>query len=233
MQTSNFRLASCLTASMIGAGALAGTPLASAAEPNVTAGFSASNIYYLWRGIDLGTGDAQVAASLDVDSGMGAYTGVWTSSSLSGAGQEYELYAGYSADLTEDISVDASVANYIYPQQDKSISQTGFADFSEAIVSVNAYGAGLSYYHDITSADYQYMTASYSYNAFSATLGRHSFDEDSPSPSYGEDMTHLDVSFQFNDELSFIASTLLDADNSDGTRRTTLLKATYAKSFSL
>ncbi|XOZ33319.1 TorF family putative porin [Halomonadaceae bacterium KBTZ08] len=232
MQTPNFRLATCLTASLLGAGALAGATQASAAEPSVTAGFSASNIY-LWRGTDLGAGDAQVTGSLDVASGMGAYAGVWASSGDSGAGQEYDLYAGYGTDLTEDISVDASVVNYIYPEQDRSISQTGFADFSEAIVSVNAYDVGLSYFHDITSADYQYMTASYSYNAFSATLGRHSFDEDSPSPTYGEDMTHLDISFQFNDELSFTASTLLDADNSDGTRRTTLLKATYAKSFSL
>ncbi|WP_077529240.1 TorF family putative porin [Vreelandella utahensis] len=238
MKTTRTRLASTLAAGLIGSAALMTTSTALAFDPSVDASLGISSMY-LWRGTDLGDGDAQVAGSLDFDSGVGAYAGVWTSSGDSGAGQEYDLYAGYATDITEDVSVDAGVINYIYPDQSKVdddgnyVSQTGFGDFSEAYLGISAYGFGVDYYNDITSADYQYVNASYGYGPFGIAVGRHIFDDENPSSAYGEDMTHLDLSFQFNDELSFTTSTMVDSDTDDAARQTTFIQVTYAKSFSL
>lgn len=239
MQTLRKPLSSLLAAGLIGSAALAASP-AMAFNPSTSATFGASNIY-LWRGVDLGTGDAHVYGSLDFDSGVGAYAGVWAASGDSGAGQEYDLYAGYATDITDDISVDAAIINYIYPKQARvvrddqgnitdTVDQDGFGDFSEAYLGISAYGLGIDYYKDVTGSDYEYVAASYGYDAFGVTVGHHIDEAGAP---FGEDMTHLDLSFQFNDELSFVASTVVDSDTSDDTRRTTLLQAVYELSFNL
>lgn len=228
MQTTRKPLTTLLTAGLIGGAAMATSP-AMAFDPSASASFGASNLY-LWRGVDLGNGDAHVYGSLDVDSGVGAYAGVWAASGDSGLGQEYDLYAGYGTDLTEDISVDASIINYVYPKQDKAVEQTGFSDFSEVALSADIYGLGLSYYKDVTGSDYEYANASYGYGPFSAAVGHHI---DGAGAPFGDSMTHLDLSFQFNDELSFTTSTIVDSDDSDSTRRTTQFQVVYSKSFDL
>ncbi|TDT36999.1 uncharacterized protein (TIGR02001 family) [Halospina denitrificans] len=227
MQTPKNRLATYVAAGIMGSTAVLAASPAVAFDPSLSAGVGISNMY-LWRGVDLGTGDAMVSGSLDVDSGMGAYAGVWTSSGDSGAGQEYDLYAGYATDITDDISVDAAIINYIYPKQDKSVPQDGFSDFSEAYLGVSAYGFGVDYYKNVTGSDYQYVNASYGYGPFGIAVGKHLDEAGAP---FGDDMTHLDLSFQFNDELSFTTSTIVDSDTDDSTRRTTLVQVTYSKSF--
>lgn len=223
------RLATPLAAGLMGsAAALAASP-AAAFDPSASATFGASNIY-LWRGVNLGAGDAHVYGSLDFDSGMGAYAGVWTASGDSGAGQEYDLYAGYATEIVDGISVDAAVINYIYPKQDRSVSQDGFGDFSEAYLGLSAYGLGVDCYKDVTGSDYEYAKASYAYDAYGIAVGHHI---DGAGAPFGEDMTHLDLSFQFNDELSFTASTVVDSADSDATRRTTQVQAVYEQSFDL
>ncbi|MFO7786139.1 MAG: hypothetical protein R6W87_00005, partial [Halospina sp.] len=77
---------------------------------------------------------------------------------------------------------------------------------------------------------YEYVAASYGYDAFGVTVGHHVDEAGAP---FGEDMTHVDLSFQFNDELSFTTSTVVDSDTSDDTRRTTLVQAVYELSFNL
>ncbi len=228
MQTVRKPLTTLLTAGLIGSAAMAASP-AMAFDPSVSASFGASNIY-LWRGVDLGTGDAHIYGSLDFDSGMGAYAGVWGASGDSGAGQEYDLYAGYATDITDDISVDAAIINYIYPKQDKSVPQDGFGDFSEAYLGLSAYGLGIDYFKNVTGSEYQYVKASYGYGPFGVGVGQHIEGAGSP---FGDDMTHLDLSFQFNDELSFTTSTIVDSEDSDSTRRTTLFQVVYSKSFDL
>ena len=237
MQTQRTRLFSCIAAGLMGAGVMFAASPAAAFDPSLSASVGISNMY-LFRGVDLSTGgNAHVSGSLDFDSGVGLYTGVWAASGDSNLGQEYDLYAGYATDITDDVSVDVGAINYIYPSQDRSTSPDLVGDFSEVYLNVEAYGASLGYVDTVAGLPgYSYITAGYGYDAFSATVGHHSFDDAAQGNSYGgfgEDMTHLDLSFQFNDELAFTASTIVDVDNDDATRRSTLIQAVYSKSFSL
>ncbi|KAA8982543.1 TorF family putative porin [Halospina sp. K52047b] len=243
MQTQRTRLFSCIAAGFMGAGAMfAASPAAAASfDPSLSASVGISNMY-LFRGSNLSDGSAHISGSLDVDSGMGLYAGVWAASGDDSLGQEYDLYAGYSTDITEDISIDVGAINYIYPKQNRTseqivndgtgnaefaeqrVSQDGFADFSEAYASISAYGASLSYWDNVAGAPgYSYTSLGYGYGPVSATLGQVSTDE--------TDDTHLDLTFQFNDELSFTASTWVDVENDAETRRSTLIQVAYSKSF--
>ena len=233
-------LAGTIAAGLIaGAGATVSSN-AVAFDPSVGAGLEVSNMY-LWRGVDLGApsgGLAMVAGSLEIDSGVGFYAGTWAASGDGGAGQEYDLYAGYAFDVTDEITVDLGVINYIYPDQDKDNEQDGFADFSEAYVSVSGYGFGAEYYNNIAGgadglSGYDYFNISYGYGPFGIAIGQHNFDSAAQGGDFGEDMTHLDLTYQFNDEISFTASTIVDVDDDDATRKTTLVQAMYTKSFDL
>jgi len=228
-------LASTIAAGLIaGAGATASSN-AIAYEPGVSAGVEISNMY-LWRGLDLGApnGIPMIAGSLEVDSGAGFYAGTWAASGDNEAGTELDLYAGYAMDLTDEVSFDIGAVTYMYPSQDRSDDEFGdFGDLSEIYLGLSGYGFGLDYYNNIAGGSgYQYVNASYGFGPFSAAVGHHDFD-DNADDLVGEDMTHLDLGFAFNDELSFTASTILDSDTDENVRRSTLLQVMYTKSFDL
>ena len=111
---------------------------------------------YLWRGIDLGDGAAAVSGDL-VCSVSGAYAGVWMSSGDTGL-EEYDLFAGYAMDITDDVSVDVSVWNYNYSG-----------------------GSDMTAEPKIVTRD---DTFGYGSGDFSATFGSHSFDDDSDNMSH-------------------------------------------------
>lgn len=193
---------------------------------NLTAGVDVSNIY-LFRGADLG-GDAGglglISGWLEADAG-GAYVGVWAASGDGSAGTEYDLYAGYGFNITDDIALDLNVTNFIYPESDKTQDQDGFADFTEVGAGLTAYGAEFIYYNNVAgSPGYQYYSASYGVGPVSVLVGEN--DDD------GDKTSHLDLTFQFNDELSFTASQVLDSDD-DNLRKTTYIAAMYSLSFDL
>ncbi|MDX1588752.1 MAG: TorF family putative porin [Oleiphilaceae bacterium] len=193
---------------------------------SLTAGVDVSNIY-LFRGFDLGadSGGLGLISGWLEGSVAGAYAGVWAASGDASAGTEYDLYAGYGFNITDDIAVDLNVTNFIYPEQDKTQDQLGFADFTEVGAGLTAYGAEFIYYNNVAgSPGYQYYSASYGIGPVSALVGVNDND--------GDKNSHLDLSFQFNDELSFTASTILDSDD-DSVRRSTLIAATYSLSFDL
>lgn len=241
MQTPKNRLATYVAAGIMGSTAFMAASPAVAFDPSLSASVGISNMY-LFRGSNLSDGSAHISGSLDLDSGMGLYTGVWAASGDDGLGQEYDLYAGYATDITDDISFDIGVVNFIYPKQAKTtesivddgtgnavvqqqrVSQDGFADFSEAYASISGYGASLYYVDNIAGAPgYTYTSLSYGYGPVSATVGQNSTDD--------TDNTHLDLTFQFNDELAFTASTLVDVEDDTQTRRSTLIQVSYSKSF--
>lgn len=223
MQTPKNRLATYVAAGIMGSTAVMAASPAMAFDPSLSASVGISNMY-LFRGSNLSDGSAHISGSLDLDSGVGLYTGVWAASGDDGLGQEYDLYAGYATDITEDVSFDIGVVNFIYPEQDKTVSQTGFADFSEAYASISGYGASLYYVDNIAGAPgYTYTSLSYGYGPVSATVGQNSTDT--------SDNTHLDLTFQFNDEVSFTASTFVDVEDDTATRKSTLIQVSYSKSF--
>lgn len=198
------------------AGAMAIAPAAANAE--VSASVAVANMY-LWRGQDLGNGDAAVSGDLSFST-AGFYTGVWGSSGDSSAGTEYDLYAGYGAEFG-GVSVDLSVWNYMYPSSDKADNDTdNFGGLSEAILSVGFAGLSVTAYDNIAGGSgYEYYTVSYSYDAFSILVGKHDnvggVDEDTGLYAPAEDVTHVDLSYSYNDNLTFTISQNVDNEGDD------------------
>ena len=189
---------------------LTGAQLAQA-EVDVSASAAVASMY-LWRGQDLGNGDAAVSGDITLSSG-GAYAGMWTSSGDSAAGNEYDLYVGYGGEM-EGFSYDVSVLTYVYPsagnfEEDADASGNTF-DLSELIVSAGYEGASFSYYYPVSSNpdDYSYLTLGYGMDAYSATIGMAMDDVDGG-------YTHLDLSYAYNDNLAFTASKIIDEETED------------------
>ena len=197
MKTSQKLLASAVAASTIALAAVA--PVANA-EVSGSVGVASS---YLWRGIDLGAGEGTPAVSGDLSySESGFYTGIWGSSGDTTGGTEYDLYLGYGGEAG-DFSYDVSVWSYQYPTAGNSVgieSSNSIGDLMEAVVSVGYGPVSISYYHGLQDLeDYYYINASASFGAFGVALGVHE-----------DDMMHLDLSYAYNDNLSFTISQVVD-----------------------
>lgn len=202
--------------------ALAGVMTAAAvpavqAEVEVSASAAVANMY-LWRGQDLGNGAAAVSGDLTVSSG-GAYGGVWVSSGDSELGTEYDLYLGYGGEAG-DFSYDVSLWTYVYPSvnnfsdEDDADTSGNTFDASDLIVSLGYAGASFTYYYPVSSNpdDYSYLTLGYGMGDYSATVGVADSDDDS------DKYTHLDLSYAYNDNISFTVSKVVaqEADIYDG-----------------
>ncbi len=197
----------------VAAAALTGAvTVATPAMAEVSASAAVANMY-LWRGMDLGDGSAAVSGDL-VYSNSGAYGGIWVSSGDSTLGSEYDYFVGYGGEAG-DFSYDLSLWNYNYSDADLDGNPLGTSgdttgDLSEVILTLG-YGAfSFSYYDNVAGGSgYEYFTLSGNYEKFSATLGYHDFNA---GPGGNDDMTHLNVSYAFNDNISFTASKVIDQD---------------------
>ena len=191
--------------------------IATPALAEISVSAAAANMY-LWRGIDLGNGDAAISGDI-IYSNSGAYGGVWASSGDAALGNEYDYFIGYGNALN-DFSYDISLWNYNYSDNDhdgsagfeRSDDTTG--ELSEVILTLGYKDISFSYYDNIAgNTGYEYFTLSGGTGKFGATIGYHEFD----TTGNGNDMTHLDVSYSFNDNLSFTASKIVaqDCDKDD------------------
>jgi len=198
-------LATAMTAGLVGT-------TTAQAEVEVSASASVANMY-LWRGTDLGAqGVPAISGDLSVSSG-GVYGGVWTSSGDSSAGQEYDLYVGYGME-TGDVALDISYWSYIYPGDEGD----DIADLHEIVASAAYKGASLGVYYNIDQdedegTDYIYTTLGYGMDKFSATYGMTTY-----SDTEDADYAHLDLSYAYNDNISFTLSQVVssDVDEEDG-----------------
>ncbi|MBQ0728568.1 MAG: TorF family putative porin [Thalassolituus oleivorans] len=193
-----------------------------AEEVEVSASATVASMY-LWRGQDLGNGAAAVSGDLTA-SIAGAYAGVWTSSGDSNAGNEYDLYIGYGGEV-EDFSYDLSVWTYSYPGAG---DEGNTFDLTDAILSLGYMGASFSYYYPLSSnpSDYSYMTLGYGMDAFSATVGMTSSDDDT-------DYTHLDLSYAYNDSLAFTLSKVVDQETENAVDDDVRLVVSYSLPISM
>jgi len=195
MKSKNLKL------SVIASAILLSSPLAvTTAQAEISASAAVSNMY-LWRGIDLGgnSGTAAVSGDLQYSNG-GFYTGVWASSGDSATGNEYDLFAGYGGEVGA-FSYDVSYWSYVYPSSD-----IDFGDAEDLVVSLG-YGAGaLTVYESLSDdgAGARYITLGYDLDKVSLLLGQH----DSGTTT----SIHAQVSYAYNDNLSFTASKFLDDD---------------------
>ncbi|MBK8132129.1 MAG: histidine kinase [Gammaproteobacteria bacterium] len=190
-------------------GALLVAPTAQA-EGTLSASAAVSNMY-LWRGIDLGDGSPAVSGDIKYSIG-GAYAGIWMSSGDDTLGNEYDYFVGWGTGAN-DFIFDISLWNYNY--SDNGLAGNGFnvsddttGELSEIITTIGWKTIKLSYYDNIAGATgYEYWTLSAGIDKFSATLGFHD-----PDGSNTNDMTHLNLTYSFNDRISFTASKVIDQD---------------------
>ena len=196
-----------LTSSAIVAASLATVPAAFAEEVSFDASVSASNMY-LWRGTDLGMGDAAISGDLTA-SYSNSYATVWASSGDATTGTEYDLIVGYGREMGE-FNFDVNLTNYIYPSSPDGELDT-FGELTELILSLGYGPFSFSHANNVAGGSgYSYTTLGAEISDFNVLVGHQATDVDD-----GDDVsaTHLDLSYAFNDNLSFTVSKMIAQDD--------------------
>jgi len=198
------------------AGAVAAATFAAAsvpafAEVSASAGIAST---YLYRGLDLGQGTPAISGSLGFKS-HGFYSGIWGTSGDEARGSKYELSAGYNGEVG-DFSYGLGAISYNYPTR----ANSEFGDYSDAVISLGygpvSFGAYIPVGKLNSSGDYTYFTLGGSFGDFSILLGMHSEDVagggvakchvDAGSTKRKCSPVHLDVTYAYNENLSFTLS---------------------------
>jgi Bacterial protein of unknown function (Gcw_chp) len=221
--------------------------VAGAANAEVSGSMAIASSYH-WRGFDLGSGTPAISGELRASTG-GFYAAAWASSGDTTAGTELDLYAGYGGSVG-DFSYDISYISYIYPTGQFK-NEEGLGDFAEIIGKVGFGPIGLflnynvagtsksDYYNGVSryafyEGEYMYYGISASMGKFSAVLAKHdekAFDGTSfvsltkANPGVTGDATHLDVTYAYNDNLSFTVSAILSSKLGDSEPKPKLVVA--------
>lgn len=199
------------------AGAMGVAHTANAEGVDVSGSVGVANMY-LWRGNNLGGSEgglAAVSGDLKV-SAAGFYGGVWGSSGDSLWGTEYDLYVGYGAEFG-GVTIDLSAWNYMYPSKDDGDPTIpeyidDFGGLSDAVLSIGFAGFTASVYDNIAGGSgYEYYTLSYSFDAFSVLVGKH----DNVTGVDEDQMVHVNLTYAYNDNLSFTFSQQVDQEVDD------------------
>jgi uncharacterized protein (TIGR02001 family) len=213
-----------------------------AANAGTSASFFASNMY-LFRGVDVSKGNAQVGGSLDYAHDTGLYAGIWATSGGE-EGQEYDLYTGFKGEAG-GFGYELGFIDYNYPDSEGANGNEDLGDQSEVVLGFSAGPAALKIYSSLqgdstTDPDsqitgaYEYYNLSYTTDMMSVALGIHDLSED----TFEEDMmTHLDVSYFASDELTLTVSQVVanaeETKDEDKFNDDTMFLATYSKKFDL
>lgn len=143
---------------------------AAQAQAEVSANVAMSTDY-IWRGVTQTAEDPAVSGGFDYSHASGAYVGTWGSNVAGGS--EFDLYGGYSTDITDAVSVDVGFIRYMYPSN-------GTVNFSEVYANVSAMGFTAGVAHGLDDAG-DYYSLSYEYGlpmeaTLSASVGYYDFD---------------------------------------------------------
>ncbi len=220
-----------LLAGSITAAAVAVSAVPAQAEVSGSVGIAST---YLWRGYELGSGTPVVWGDLSY-SNSGFYTGMWTSSGDGTAGTEYDLYLGYGGE-SGDFSYDVFIVTYVYPTgpdieaevDGEKIMQPVFltdgdpGDFMEIVGTIGYGPASLTIHKNIAgetggyafTEDYMYYKLGVDLGSFSLALGKHDEGIDGEAGTT-QNATHFDATYNYNDNLSFTFSALLDSEHDD------------------
>ncbi|MGK0250101.1 MAG: hypothetical protein ACI910_002869 [Oleispira sp.] len=179
------------------------------AEVSASVGVASS---YLWRGQNLGNGDAAISGSLDYAHESGLYTGAWVSSGDVGLGTEYDLYVGFAGEAG-GIGYDIGYMGYIYPSQSEEAVEAGdivsaadeLGDVGDIYLNLSLADVSLTTNFSDNGSDYVYNTLGYGMGSVSALIGVNTDLEDDGKGAY----THIDVSYAYNDNVSFTVSKMV------------------------
>jgi uncharacterized protein (TIGR02001 family) len=169
---------------------------------------------YLWRGQNLGNGDAALSGSLDYAFESGLYTGAWVSSGDVALGTEYDLYVGFAGEAG-GIGYDIGYMGYIYPSQSEEAvgadASDELGDVGDIYLNLSLADVSLTTNFSDNGSDYVYNTLGYGMGSVSGLIGVNTDLEDDGKSAY----THIDVSYAYNDNVSFTVSKIVA--QSDGT----------------
>lgn len=90
---------------------------------------------YRFRGVSLSGGDPAIQGGVDVAHESGFYVGVWASSIDGGdlyGEMEFDIYGGWSGQLTDAVSLDVGLLYYAYPTEELGLD----TDYWEPYASV-------------------------------------------------------------------------------------------------
>lgn len=202
-------LPASIAAATLAAGMTLSTTASAEGELAASVGIASS---YLWRGYDLGSGTPAVSGDLTY-SISGLTVGTWVSSGDTSGGTEYDLFIGYGGSAG-DFSYDLTLINYVYPTGTgyTADGETDIGELSDAILTLGYGPVSFSWYSPIgegSGGDYEYYTLSAGFGQFSALLGMHKDNGDCPAdtdPGDTCDSVHLDLSYAYDDNLSFTIS---------------------------
>jgi len=197
------------------AAAVAGTLAlgCSVAQAGVGADAQVANIY-LFRGLDLSDGNAQVSGTLMYTHDASAlYGSAWGSSSGNGS-QEYDLALGWAPKFG-DFKLDLGAVTYVYPgatdDTDNATKET------EAYLGMGYGWFEFYYYDNVASASgstngYEYYAFNFNFDKIAFVLG-YAAPEEAKNQDWDDDYVHLDFSYAFNDNLTFTVSKILSVDD--------------------
>jgi hypothetical protein len=187
------------------------------AEVSASVGIASS---YLWRGQNLGNGDAALSGSLDYAFESGLYTGAWVSSGDAGLGTEYDLYVGFAGEAG-GIGYDIGYMGYIYPSQSEENLESAIeagvtgddlpgvsdelGDVGDIYLNLSLAGVDFTTNFSDNGGDYVYNTLGYGMGSVSGLIGVNTDLEDDGKGAY----THIDVSYAYNDNVSFTVSKMV------------------------
>lgn len=175
------------------------------AEESAFSGSAGLSTAYLLRGLDLDS--PQFWGQADYTAG-GFSTSVWISS-LASTSYELNLVPNYNFAVSENVSIDVGAILYKY-------EDTDFGDYVDLTAGVGFGNFYVGYMHTIGSdyddIDWDYLTFSGEFGAFSALVGYDAWDDGMDDGSY----VHLDLSYAVTDELSFTVSKIVTTDGSYG-----------------
>jgi uncharacterized protein (TIGR02001 family) len=179
----------------------AGMAMVQSANAEVSASASIAS-EYLWRGQNLSgsSGTPAFSGSLDYAHDSGLYAGIWMSSGDSAAGTETDMYVGFSNEVA-GFGYDVGYVTYLYSET----ANDEFDDAAEFYLGLSYDIAGVTFYKSSDSdVDGLYTVLSLDFDPVGVAIGNTS-DVDNG-------YTHVDLSYAYNDKVSFTYSKIVDQD---------------------
>lgn len=90
---------------------------------------------YRFRGVSLSGGDPAVQGGLDIAHANGFYAGAWGSSIDGGASYgevEFDIYAGWTGQISDAVSLDVGIMYYSYPSEDLGLDTDYWEPYASA-----------------------------------------------------------------------------------------------------
>lgn len=96
---------------------------------------------YRFRGVSFSDGDPALQGGIDLAHSSGFYVGTWAST-ISGGGPygelEVDIYAGWSGDVSDGLTVDVGLLYYVYPTENELANLLGVeTDYFEPYASIS------------------------------------------------------------------------------------------------